>query len=135
VAGTFAYSPAAGDVLNAGAHSLTVTFHATDVNYEAATKTIALTVLPATPAIVWDCPGEHRLRDGARLRRAGSDFRCVGHVYVQPAQGTVLAAGAGQTLSVTFTPTDTTNYATRDEERADHGAEGHADHRAERRPV
>ena len=27
-----------------------------------------------------------------------------------PAAGTVLNAGAGQTLSVTFTPTDTANY-------------------------
>src|SRR5688500_20226792 len=36
-----------------------------------------------------------------------------------PAAGTVLSAGVGQTLSVTFTPTDAANYttATRSEER------------------
>ena len=39
-----------------------------------------------------------------------------------PASGTVLKAGNGQTLNVTFTPTDTTDYAT-----AQHGDNQHPD--------
>ena len=34
----------------------------------------------------------------------------AGTFVYTPASGTVLNAGAGQTLSVTFTPTDTANY-------------------------
>ena len=44
-----------------------------------------------------------------------------------PAAGTVLNAGAAQTLSVTFTPTDTANYTTATATRDDHRAQGDAD--------
>ena len=50
VAGTFAYSPPLGTVLNAGSHTLTATFTPTDaVNYTTATATVTLVVTQATP--------------------------------------------------------------------------------------
>jgi sugar lactone lactonase YvrE len=48
VPGTFAYSPAAGTVLGAGAHVLTTTFTPKDgVNYASKTATVTLAVTPA----------------------------------------------------------------------------------------
>ena len=41
---------------------------------------------------------------------------CRARFVYTPVAGTVLNAGAGQTLSVTFTPTDAANYTTRDDD-------------------
>jgi hypothetical protein len=52
VKGTFAYSPAAGTILGAGAHSLGTTFTPADpVDYVTASDSVMLTVNQATPAI------------------------------------------------------------------------------------
>jgi hypothetical protein len=53
VAGSFAYSPAAGTVLAAGSHTLSVTFTPTDTaDFASASTTVSLTVSKATPALV-----------------------------------------------------------------------------------
>ncbi|MBT0895734.1 putative Ig domain-containing protein, partial [Geobacter hydrogenophilus] len=50
VAGTFAYTPSSGTVLNAGTQTLSVTFTPTDTaTYTTATKSVTLTVNKATP--------------------------------------------------------------------------------------
>jgi len=52
VPGTFAYTPANGTVLNAGAYALSVIFTPTDtVDYSAATGSVSLVVLPAPLAV------------------------------------------------------------------------------------
>jgi len=52
VAGTFAYTPAAGTVLNAGIQMLSVTLTPTDTtDYDTATATVALTVNQAKPTV------------------------------------------------------------------------------------
>ena len=57
VAGTFAYTPAAGTVLNAGAQTLTATFTPADTStYSTATATVQLTVSQASPVITWPAP-------------------------------------------------------------------------------
>jgi hypothetical protein len=115
VPGTFVYTPAAGTVLNAGAaQTLSVTFTPTDTaNYNPATSG-AITVLKATPTITWSNAGRHRLRHGAERDAAERDDDGVPGTFVYtPAAGTVLSAGAAQTLSVTFTPTDAANYTAR----------------------
>ena len=116
VPGTFAYSPAAGAVLNAGPQTLTVTFTPTDLaNYTTATKTVSLTVNRATPLLGWT-PAVNSITYGTALGAqqlnatatgAGGAALAGSFVYT-PASGTVLGPGA-QTLSVTFTPTDA-NY-------------------------
>ena len=59
VAGTFAYSPAAGTVLAAGAHSLSLTFTPDDRDhYTGVTASTDLTVLKATPQITWPKPSD-----------------------------------------------------------------------------
>src|SRR5205823_10027704 len=57
--GTFAYTPAAGTVLDAGSHELSVTFTPTNAaNYSAATATVTLTVLKASSTITWPTPAD-----------------------------------------------------------------------------
>lgn len=57
VAGTFAYSPAAGAVLTVGQHTLAVTFTPNDTtDYSTANATVTLTVSKATPVLTWATP-------------------------------------------------------------------------------
>jgi hypothetical protein len=52
VAGSFAYTPTNGTVLNAGTNTLSVVFTPTDtVDYSTAMDTVSLVVLPAAPVI------------------------------------------------------------------------------------
>ena len=65
-----------------------------------------------TPVLTWTDPFEityGTALDGTELDATAS---VPGSFVYTPAAGTVLSAGAGQTLSVTFTPTDTTDYTT-----------------------
>ena len=107
VPGTFTYSPAAGTVPGAGTDTLSVTFTPTDaVDYKAATATTTLAVAQATPTITWASPAG--IVYGTALSSAQLDATASvpGTFTYSPAAGTVLGAGAGQALSVTFTPTD-----------------------------
>src|SRR2546423_5080159 len=59
VPGTLVYTPAAGTVLNAGAHELSVTFTPTDAaNYSSTTATVSLAVLKGTSTITWPRPAD-----------------------------------------------------------------------------
>jgi Flp pilus assembly CpaE family ATPase len=111
IPGTFEFSPAAGEMLPVGTHELSVAFtpNAT-LNYEKARVTVSLQVVPATPAITWSNPKS--IRFGTTL---GSTQLCAiasvpGTFNYSPAPGTELKAGK-HTISATFTPTDSTNYA------------------------
>jgi hypothetical protein len=116
VAGAFVYTPAAGAVLAAGVQTLTVTFNPTDTtDYMTATATVQLTVNKATPTITWATPAA--ITYGTPLSATQLDATVnglagggvAGTFVYSPAAGTVLAVGV-QTLSVTFTPTDTADY-------------------------
>jgi centrosomal CEP192-like protein len=112
VAGTFAYTPAAGTVLKAGAQTLSVTFAPTDTtDYTTATATVALTVNQATPAITWPAPAAITYGTALSATQLNASSTVAGSFAYTPAVGTVLKSGT-QTLSVTFTPTDTTDYTT-----------------------
>jgi hypothetical protein len=112
VTGTFSYTPAAGTILSAGERTLSVTFTPTDTtNYTTATASVTLTVNQATPTLNWAAPAA--ITYGTALSEAqlnASSPVAGAFTYSRPA-GMVLRAGS-RTLSVTFTPTDTTNYAT-----------------------
>jgi hypothetical protein len=112
VAGTFAYTPAAGTVLKAGAQTLSVTFTPTDTtDYTTATATAGLTVNQATPAIAWTAPAAISYGIALSATQLDASSAVAGNFAYSPAAGTMLKAGA-QTLSVTFTPTDTADYTT-----------------------
>jgi len=111
VAGSFAYTPGAGTVLSAGAQALSTTFTPTDsADYSAATAAVTITVTKAAPAITWPAPAP--ITYGTALSPAQLDATSTvpGTFAYTPSAGTVLGAGS-QTLSTTFTPTDTNNYS------------------------
>src|SRR5665213_1554725 len=57
VPGTFVYSPAAGTVLTAGSHALSVTFTATDTtDYTTSTATVSIIVNQVAPVVSWSAP-------------------------------------------------------------------------------
>ncbi|MDR3725650.1 MAG: FG-GAP-like repeat-containing protein, partial [Terracidiphilus sp.] len=110
-AGTFAYTPASGVVLGAGPQTLSVTFTPTDAtDYTTATTTVQLTVNKATPSITWASPAAITYGTALSATQLNASSVTAGMFAYTPASGTVLGAGP-QTLSVTFTPTDATNYA------------------------
>jgi len=115
--GTFAYSPAAGVVLPAGAHTLTATFTPADPkSYTSATATVTLQVSRATPAINWAAPASVPVGTVLSATQLDATVKGVdgnslaGAAVYTPAAGTALAAPGAASLSVTFTPTDIANY-------------------------
>ncbi len=110
VAGSFAYSPAAGTVLGAGTQTLTATFTPADTtDYKTATATVTLTVNPATPTITWAAPAAISYGTALGAAQLDATSTVAGTFVYSPAAGTVLGVGP-QTLKVSFTPTDTTDY-------------------------
>ncbi len=111
VPGTFVYSPAAGAVLGAGTQTLSVTFTPTDpTDYTTATASVSLVVNQATPSITWPTPAAITYGTALGAMQLNATANVPGTFVYSPAAGTVLGAGT-QTLSVTFTPTDATDYA------------------------
>jgi len=111
VPGTFAYNPAASTVLTAGSHTLSVTFTPTDAaDYTTATANVTLMVNQVTPTITWATPGAITYGTALSAAQLDATASVQGAFVYSPAAGTVLTAGT-QTLSVSFTPTDTTDYA------------------------
>jgi hypothetical protein len=118
VPGTFAYSPSSGTMLSAGSHTLTVTFTPTDAtNYATATASVTLGVGQATPRITWvpaaaiaagAALGPGLLNATATVPDGTAGL--VGSFIYSPGAGTILNSPGPQKLSVTFTPTDTTDY-------------------------
>jgi len=112
VAGGFTYSPAAGTVLTAGSHTLSVSFAPTDnTDYTTATATVTLTVNQATPTITWATPTAITYGTPLSATQLNASSPVAGGFTYSPAAGTVLNAGT-QTLTVTFAPTDTIDYTT-----------------------
>jgi hypothetical protein len=111
VPGTFVYSPALGTIPAAGSDTLSVTFTPTNTTeYSAVTSSVSLTVNQATPAITWATPAAIAYDTALSATQLDATASVAGTFVYTPAAGTVPAAGT-DTLSVTFTPTDTRDYA------------------------
>jgi sugar lactone lactonase YvrE len=116
VAGAFVYTPAAGTILKEGNNTLKVTFTPTlSADYTTVTASVVLHVNPAASTITWNAPAA--ISYGTPLSATQLDAAAFsganplpGTYVYSPAAGTVLPAGT-HTLSVTFTPTDHTDYA------------------------
>ncbi|MGB6742615.1 MAG: Ig-like domain repeat protein, partial [Terracidiphilus sp.] len=112
VAGTFAYNPGTGIVLTAGSHTLSVTFTPTDTtDYTTAMASVTIIVNQAAPAIVWPTPAAITYGTALSATQLDASSTVAGTFAYNPGTGTKLTAGP-QTLSVIFTPTDTTDYTT-----------------------
>jgi RHS repeat-associated protein len=112
VPGSFVYNPASGTVLGVGSQTLSTTFTPTDTtDYTTATATVTLSVAQATPTITWPIPAAITYGTALSSTQLDATANVPGSFVYNPASGTVLGAGS-QTLSTTFTPTDTTDYTT-----------------------
>jgi hypothetical protein len=112
VAGTFVYTPAAGVVPTAGLQTLSVTFTPTDSSdYSTTTATVQLTVNKAAPVITWAAPAAIIYGTALSAAQLDASSTVAGTFVYTPAAGVVPTVGP-QSLSVTFTPTDSSDYST-----------------------
>jgi 6-phosphogluconolactonase (cycloisomerase 2 family) len=92
----------------AGSYGVVATIN--DVDYSG-TATGTLTINQATPTITWATPAAITYGTALSAAQLDASSTVAGTFAYTPTSGTVLGAGS-QTLSVTFTPTDTTDYTT-----------------------
>jgi alpha-tubulin suppressor-like RCC1 family protein len=110
-AGTFTYNPPAATVLGAGTHTLSATFTPTDTaTYATVTDRVTLTVDRAPPAVTWAMPAPVAYGSVLGSTQLDAGASVPGSFVYTPPAGTRLSPGA-HTLSATFTPTDTADYA------------------------
>jgi hypothetical protein len=111
VPGTFVYTPAAGEILSTGTHTLSVTFTPADPNFPSARAEVSLTVTKATPIINWPVPSPISYGIALNSTQLNATASVPGSFAYTPAIGEVLGAGTHE-LSVVFTPKDSTDAAT-----------------------
>jgi hypothetical protein len=80
-------------------------------DYNLVTVDGTLTVTQATPIITWAMPAAITYGTALSATQLDATTSLLGKFAFSPTSGTVLPVGP-QTLSVTFTPTDTTDYTT-----------------------
>jgi hypothetical protein len=111
VPGRFVYSPAAGEVLKAGTHTLSAAFTPEDsAVYTTAQAAVSLTITKATPIITWPTPADIFHGEPLSSAQLNATALVSGVFIYRPAAGEVLSAGL-HTLLAAFTPTDVEDYA------------------------
>jgi YD repeat-containing protein len=98
---------------DSGGHLIQVNYGAAGVvsySYDAAGNLIARQV-KAIPALTWPAPAAITFGSALSASQLNATTTILGTFVYTPPAGTVLPVGANQTLSVTFTPNDTTDYA------------------------
>jgi hypothetical protein len=112
IPGKFTYSPAAGNALEPGAHTLSVTFTPVDTfNYTPAQASVSLEVYEtAATTISWLNPPA--IAYGTPLSEAelNASASAQGTLVYAPATGNILPPGT-HTLRVAFTPADPQSWA------------------------
>jgi len=109
--GTFTYTPALGVNPVAGTATLTATFSpANTADYASGTVQTTLVVNQATPTITWPAPAAISAGTALSADELDASASVPGTFTYSPAAGSTPAAGT-TTLSVNFTPTDVTDYA------------------------
>jgi RHS repeat-associated protein len=111
VAGTFTYTPPAGQVLPLGTNTLSVLFTPVDgVDYTTATAQTKISVIQGVPKITWAIPAAITAGTPLSATQLDATANTPGTFTYSPPLGTVLAQGT-QTLTVDFAPTNTSEYA------------------------
>ena len=112
VPGSFSYAPPSSTVLNPGAgQTLSVTFTPDDLSlYTTATSSVQINVAKATPTVNWANPADITLGTALGATQLNATASVPGTYAYTPPASTILGAGNGQALSVTFTPADGTRY-------------------------
>ena len=112
--GQFVYVPDFDTVLSVGASQLlTVSFTPDDQdNYKSAIDGVLITVDMGDPEITWTNPADIDFGTPLSGTQLNAQSPVDGQFVYTPPLGTVLNAGPAQTLSVEFTPDNTTDYNT-----------------------
>ncbi len=108
IPGTFVYIPSSGTVLSVGTQTLNTAFTPNDsVNYTTTSANVSFNVTKATPTVTWTS------KYGTSLSTTQLDAAASipGNFSYSQSSGIALSAGQ-QTLTATFTPTDTADYNT-----------------------
>ena len=107
---TLTYSGQPEAPSTAGTYAVVATL-AAGGNYASATANATLIIGRAAPVVTWAAPAPIVYGTPLGLAQLSATANVPGTFVYVPAAGTKLNAGAGQALSVTFTPSDSTNYA------------------------
>ncbi len=111
VAGSFVYSPAAGTVLTAGAHTISVVFSPTDsTDYSSAVTSVNLTVNRATPPVSWPTPATVPSGTVLSSTQLNATSSLPGTFTYTPPAGTLFSSAGSFGLSVSFAPVDSSDY-------------------------
>jgi sugar lactone lactonase YvrE len=97
--------------LAAGNHTVVATFTSSDPSFANTTSSpVNFSVSPAAPVVSWPAPAAVIFGSALSSDQLDATASVPGTFTYTPAVGTVLPIGANQTLSVTFTPTDSISY-------------------------
>ena len=107
VPGSFAYTPAAGEMLAPGVHELSVIFTPADtLNYATVRAVVSLTVTEKLPALItWPAPSAISYGTALSAVQLNATASVPGTFVYTPSAGHVLAPGR-YTLSASFTPSE-----------------------------
>jgi len=105
----FTYNGSTTAPTTAGSYTVVGTIN--DPNYTGSATGI-LVISKATPTITWPTPAASTFGGALGVGQLNATANVPGVFVYTPPAGTVLSIGKGQTLSVAFTPSDTTDYNT-----------------------
>ncbi len=111
--GSFAYMPAAGEVLSPGMHKLTVTFTPADtLNYNVARAVVSVSVAEKLPVdLNWRGPSAISYGTALSAAQLNATASVAGAFVYAPPTGIVLPPGRHR-LTVSFVPADAERYST-----------------------
>ena len=95
--------------VNAGTYTAVATFDGSG-NYGHATGAAVVTILKATAVLAWNRPGAIVYGTSLGGDQLNATANAFGSFDYTPPANTILNAGAAQTLTATFTPSDPANY-------------------------
>jgi len=111
---TASYATTATSASSVGSYAITATLNDPNSklgNYTVTNTPGTLTIGMATPALTWAAPAAIVYGTKLSATQLNASSKVAGSFAYSPAAGTTPSAGQA-TLSVTFTPTDTTDYTT-----------------------
>ena len=98
--------------LTAASHQIKAIYTNGGGSPEGNNNTLTQQISKATPMIMWFNPADITSGTPLSATQLNASTRSPEPFVYSPAAATVLPVGNGQSLSVTFTPTDTANYTT-----------------------
>jgi hypothetical protein len=95
----------------AGTYSISASYSGNG-SVAASTGGATLSIAKANPVLTWSNPADIVFGGGLGVGQLNASANVPGTLVYAPPAGTVLPIGTNESLQVTFTPTDTTDYAT-----------------------